>query len=231
MPIRYLDEGYSPYSDGNYRRVTIENNEETFKEESNNEEVQVTKPHQVIDNIVSCSVLFDNAKHRLPQVGSQSYVDEILKKESSNLDIADEALPREANREDVQANEEHVQVGTNLDLLPVDIRVTQRVGPHVDFFFQEGFFDKIEHHSIFTWLLALNNILRSEIKIYIEIKLILISSSSILLHFKTRGRVFSNQGRIMQNKCKEWLKICRKLKYFDIGDLLYFFIIFVGKYH
>jgi len=126
LPIRYLDEGYSPYSDGNYRRVTIENNEETFKEESNNEEVQVTKPHQVIDNIVSCSVLFDNAKHRLPQVGSQSYVDEILKKESSNLDIADEALPREPNREDVQANKEHVQVGTNLNILPVDIRVAQR---------------------------------------------------------------------------------------------------------
>jgi len=75
--------------------VTIEDNkEETFKEESNNEEVQVTKPHPVIDNIASYGMLFDNAKHHLPQVGSQSYVDETLKKESSNLDIADEALPR-----------------------------------------------------------------------------------------------------------------------------------------
>jgi len=59
--------------------VTIENNkEETSKEESNNEEVQVTKPHLVIDNIDSCGMLFDNAKHHLPQVGSQSYVDETL---------------------------------------------------------------------------------------------------------------------------------------------------------
>jgi len=107
--------------------VTIEDNKEkTFKEKSNNKEVQVTKPHQVLDNIVSCGVLFDNAKHHLPQVGSQSYVDETIKKESSNLNIADEALPREVNKEDVQANEEYVQVRTNLDLLPVDIRVTQR---------------------------------------------------------------------------------------------------------
>ena len=43
--ICYLDEGYPAYSDGNYRRVTIEDNkEETFKEESNNEEVQVIDP-------------------------------------------------------------------------------------------------------------------------------------------------------------------------------------------
>ena len=133
MLICYLDEGYPAYSDGNYRRVTIEDNkEETFKEESNNEEVQVTKPHQVVDNIVSCGVLFDNAKHHLPQVGSQSHVDETLKKESSTLDIADEALPREANKEDVQANEEHV-LGTNLDLLPVDIRVTQRASTLLTF--------------------------------------------------------------------------------------------------
>ena len=55
-------------------------------------------------------MLFDNAKH-LPQVGSQSYVDETLQKESSTLGIAYEALLREANKEDVQANEEHVQVG------------------------------------------------------------------------------------------------------------------------
>ena len=45
-------------------------------------------------------------------------MDETLKKESSNLDIT---------------SEEHVQVGTNLDLLPVDIRVTKRLGAHVDF--------------------------------------------------------------------------------------------------
>jgi len=60
--------------------VIIEDNkEETLKEESNKKEVQVTEPHQVVDNIVSCSMLFDNAKH-LPQVGSQSYVDETLKR-------------------------------------------------------------------------------------------------------------------------------------------------------
>ena len=77
-------------------------------------------------------------------------MDDTLKKESSNLDIADEALLREANKEDVQANEEHVQIGTNLDLLQVDIRVTQRASTHVDFFFREGFFKKIEHHLMFT---------------------------------------------------------------------------------
>ena len=107
-----------------------------------------------------------------------------------------------------------------MDLLPVDIRARA----HVNFFFCEGFFERIEHHPMFTWLLTLNNILRSDIKIYIESKLILTSSSSILLHFKTRGRVFSNWGRMMQNKSKEWLKRCRKLKYFDIGHFLYFFI-------
>ena len=115
-------------------------------------------------------------------------MDEALQKESSNLDIVDEALLREANKEDLQANEEHVQLGTNVDLLPIDIRVNQTVSAHVDFFFLEGFIGKIEHHPKFTWLLALNNILSSEIKkIYIEIKLILTSSSSVMLHFKTRG--------------------------------------------
>jgi len=78
-------------------------------------------------------MLFDNAKHHLPRFGSQSYVDYTLKKELSTLGIADEALLREANKEDIQANEEHVQVGTNLDL-PVHIRVTQRASAHVDFF-------------------------------------------------------------------------------------------------
>jgi len=86
----------------------------------------------------------------------------------------------------MQANEQHMQVGTNLDLVLVDIRVTQRANVHADFFILEGFFEKIEHHLMFTWSLALNNILRSEIKkIYIEAKLILTSSSSIQLHFKT----------------------------------------------
>ena len=93
----------------------------------------------------------------------------------------------------MQANEEHMQVGTNLDILPEGIRVTQRASAHVDFVFREGFFEKIEDHSMFAWLLALNNILRSEIKkVYIEIKLTLTSSSPILLHLKNHGRVFSN---------------------------------------
>ena len=33
---------------------------------------------------------------------------------------------------------------------------------------------------------------------------------------------------MMQDKSTEWAKIFRKLKYFDIRDCLYFFIIFVG---
>jgi len=64
LQICQSDEGYLPYSDGNYRRVTIEDNKEkTFKEESNNEEVQVTEPHQVVDNIVSnaaCYLIMQN---------------------------------------------------------------------------------------------------------------------------------------------------------------------------
>jgi len=44
-------------------------------------------------------------------------VDETLKKKSSTPGIANEALQREANKEDIQANEKHVQVGTDLDLL------------------------------------------------------------------------------------------------------------------
>ena len=50
-------------------------------------------------------------------------MDKTLKKESSTLVIANEALLREANKEDVQTNEEHAQVRTNLDLLLRDIRM------------------------------------------------------------------------------------------------------------
>ena len=54
-------------------------------------------------------------------------------------------------------------------------------GEHVDFFVSEGFFEKVERHQMFTWLLASKNILRAEIqKIYIEVKLVLTSASSIL---------------------------------------------------
>ena len=124
-------------------------------------------------------------------------MDETNEKESSTLDIADKPILREANKEDVQANEEHAQVGIDLDLLPTDIKVT-------------------EHYSRFTWLLALENILRSEIQnIYIEVKLMLTSSPSILLHFKTRGRVFRNRGRMIQDKSKE-----SKSKYFTLGNIL-----------
>jgi len=62
-------------------------------------------------------VLSDNGNHHLPWFGSQSYVDETLKKESSILDIADEALLKEAEKEDVQAHEKDVQVGADLDLV------------------------------------------------------------------------------------------------------------------
>ena len=114
--------------DANYRRAFIDDDkEETFEESSRTVAVQVTKRHQVVDNIVSCSVLFDHANHHLPHVGSQSYVDETLEKESSTLDIVDEAILREANKENEQANEEHPQVGIDLDLMPANITVTQVV--------------------------------------------------------------------------------------------------------
>jgi len=91
-----------------------------------------------------------------------------------------------------------------LDLLPADITVTQGGAvAQVDFFIPEGFVEKIAHHPMFTWVLALENLLRVEIqKIYIEVKLILSSSSSILLHFKTRDWVFCNPGGggMMQDK-------------------------------
>jgi len=91
-------------------------------------------------------------------------VDETLQKEPSTLDIAYETLLKEANKEDIQTNDKSVQVGTDLDLLLVDIRVTQKANVHVDFFILKSFFEKIEHHPMFTCLLALNHILRSEIK-------------------------------------------------------------------
>jgi len=56
--------------------------------------------------------------------------------------LRDEALLREDNKEDVQVNEEHAQVGTNLDLLLGDIRMTQGASVHVDFFIPKGFFEK-----------------------------------------------------------------------------------------
>ena len=105
--------------------------------------------------------------------------------------------------------------------------MTRGVGADIDFFILGGFFEKIEQHLMFMWLLALENILRSETKkIYIEVKLILTSSSSILLHFKTQGRIFSSQGRMLQCKCKTWLKGFGKLEYFDIGDFFVFFGLF-----
>jgi len=53
LSICYLDEEQPIYFDGIYRQVIIEDHkEETFKEESNKKEVQVTKPQQVVDNIV-----------------------------------------------------------------------------------------------------------------------------------------------------------------------------------
>ena len=152
-------------------------------------------------------------------------MDETRKKESSTLDLTDEASQKEVDKDDLQANEKDVQVRTNLGRLPRETRVTQGAIAHVDFFIPQGFFEKIERHLMFPWLLSLENILRNEIKkIYIEVKSILTSSSSILLHFKTRGRVFSNQGRMMQDKSKGWIKRFRKLEYFDIGDLLYFLL-------
>ena len=151
-------------------------------------------------------MLSDNENRHLPWVDSQSYVDETLKQESSTLDLTDEAFLKEVDKDDVQANEEDVQVRTDLGRLPGEMRMTQGAIAHVDFFIPQGFFEKIERHSMFTWLLSLENILRSEIKkIYIEVKSIFTSSSSILLHFKTRGRVFSNEGRMMQDKTKGWV--------------------------
>jgi len=53
LPICYSNEGYTTDSDENYRQAIIgDNKEETFKEKSKKEEVQVREPHQVIDNIV-----------------------------------------------------------------------------------------------------------------------------------------------------------------------------------
>ena len=73
-------------------------------------------------------------------------MDETLKKESPTLDIVDEALWREDSKKEVQANEEHAQVGMDLDLLSADIGVTEGVVAQVDFFIPEGFFEKIELH-------------------------------------------------------------------------------------
>jgi len=65
--VCYLDEEHSTYSDANYRRAFIEDDkDETCKDESSKEDVQETKPHQVLDNNVSCSVLTNNANHHLP---------------------------------------------------------------------------------------------------------------------------------------------------------------------
>ena len=94
-------------------------------------------------------MLFDNAKHHHPQVYSQSYADYTLRKESSILGIAPEALINEA-KGDVQANEEHAQVRTNLNFVLGHIRVTQGSAVHADFFIPEGLFEKIEHHPMFT---------------------------------------------------------------------------------
>ena len=133
-------------------------------------------------------MLSDKENRHLAWVDSQSYVDETLKKESSTLDLNDEAFLKEADKDHVQANEEDVQVRTDLGRLPGETRVTQGAITHVDFFIPQGFFENTERHSMFTWLLSLENILISEIqKIYIEVKSILTYSSSILLHFKTRG--------------------------------------------
>ena len=52
-------------------------------------------------------------------------MDETLKQESSTLDLTDEAFLKEVDKDDVQANEEDVQVRTDLGRLPGEMRVTQ----------------------------------------------------------------------------------------------------------
>jgi len=62
----------------------------------------------------------------------------------------------------------------DLDILPGDIRVTQEAVAHFDFFIPEGFFGRIEHHPMFIWLLALENIISEIQKIHIEVKFYLL---------------------------------------------------------
>ena len=93
--ICYSNEEHPTYCDANYRRG--DDKEETFKADSSTKEVQVTKPYQVVDNIVSCSVLLESANHHLTHIDSQSYVDETLKKESSSLDVTDETFLKDDN--------------------------------------------------------------------------------------------------------------------------------------
>lgn len=115
----YLDKEHHAYSDANYRQTFIEDDKEKiFEKESSKEEVELTKPHQVLDTNVSCNVLSNNENRHLPWVGSQSYMDETLQKKSSTLDLIDEAFLREADKDDVQANEEDVQLRTILGRLP-----------------------------------------------------------------------------------------------------------------
>jgi len=62
----YLDEEHPTYSDANYRRAFVnDNNEKIFKKESSKEEFKLTKPYQVLDTNVLCNVLSDNENRHL----------------------------------------------------------------------------------------------------------------------------------------------------------------------
>jgi len=72
---------------------------------------------------------------------------------------------------------------------------------HVDYFLPNLFFENNTLHLMLAWLLMLEKLLR--LKFHYMCKEAALAFSSLSLapsHFKTRGRVLDNWGRMMQEK-------------------------------
>ena len=93
--------------------------------------------------------------------------------------------------------EEHLQV---VEVQNVDTMIQDKIVPvqHIDFVFPEEFYGVMELKVILLLVLP---------RVISDLKEVLSTKVLILHHYKTRGRVFLNQGSIMQEHTKSYLNI------------------------
>jgi len=122
-----------------------------------------------------------------------------VNKESKTLENNFFNIPREFSP-DIQESE-HKQRECNMD---------QAVRIHAEytkFFIPDYFFKKTTPHTFWAWCLMLEKMLRLELQqTRKDFKSFSSYASPAPFHFKARGRVFSNRGRMMQNKSTGWIK-------------------------
>ena len=109
-----------------------------------------------------------------------------------------------------------------------DVQVKQVMTSHVEYFPPNLFFEDNTLHLMLAWLLMLEKLLRLEFHHMCKEAASAFSSLSLApSHFKTRGRVFRNRGRMMQDKSKGRKSICTILGNIPNYRALYILIILV----